>query len=452
YEIEAFEPYDMKFVKLMVMEGSCEIEKIYIREYAADDVFAAKFESSNPGLDKIFEAGRQTYRQNASDIFMDCPSRERAGWLCDSYFSARVAADLSGHSRIEKNFLENFLLPRSFKHLPEGMLPMCYPADHPDSLFIPNWAMWLFLELEEYHQRTGDENLVSAFETKYEQLLDYFKPFKNEYGLLENLDKWVFIEWSKANAFTQDVNYPTNMLYAEFLSVGDRLFDKNELAQEAEKIRKVIRKQAFDGQFFIDNAVRNENGELEVTENRTEVCQYFAFFFNVASPKSHPELWKILTTDFGPQRENKKLWKEIWPANSFVGNYLRMEILSRYKRSQTIIKEIPEYWLYMAERTGTLWENKSTAASCNHGFASHACHIVYRAALGLYRVNRIDSTVQIRFTKSNLQWCQGSMPVRNDLIKMKWKKEANSIYWTLKTPQGWTYQVENLTELNLIKE
>ena len=30
------------------------------------------------------------------------------------------------------------------------MLPMCYPADHYDGNFIPNWAMWFVLELEEY--------------------------------------------------------------------------------------------------------------------------------------------------------------------------------------------------------------------------------------------------------------------------------------------------------------
>ena len=452
YELEAFATYDMKYVKLMVMKGSCKIDSLYIREYAAADVFAAKFKSSDPDLNKIFEAGRQTYRQNASDIFMDCPSRERAGWLCDSYFAARVAADLSGHSRVEKNFLENFALPDSFAHLPEGMLPMCYPADHPDSVFIPNWAMWLFLELEEYYQRTGDKVLVDAFEIKYEQLIDYFRPFENEYGLLENLEKWVFIEWSKANAFVQDVNYPTNMLYAELLEVGARLYGKKDLSSKAANLRQVIRKQAFDDQFFIDNAVRNESGELKMTDNRTEVCQYFAFFSNVATPEFHPQLWNILTTDFGPEREKEGLWPEIWPANSFVGNYLRMEILSRYDETNTIIKEIPDYWLYMAERTGTLWENKNTAASCNHGFASHACHVLYRDALGLYKVNRIDQKVIIRFTNNSLKRCQGSMPVAAGLIKMNWEKTDDTIRWSLEIPENWTYQFENLTDLQLIKE
>lgn len=35
---------------------------------------------------KIADAAVETFRQGSVDLFMDCPSRERAGWLCDSFF------------------------------------------------------------------------------------------------------------------------------------------------------------------------------------------------------------------------------------------------------------------------------------------------------------------------------------------------------------------------------
>jgi alpha-L-rhamnosidase len=140
YEIESIEPYTMRYLKLFTMAGECEVSAIYLREYVCPDASRAQFAASDERLNRLFAAGRETFRQNAVDIFMDCPSRERAGWLCDSFFTARVAQDLCGDTRIEKNFLENFALPPSFAHLPEGMLPMCYPADHNDGVFIPNWA------------------------------------------------------------------------------------------------------------------------------------------------------------------------------------------------------------------------------------------------------------------------------------------------------------------------
>ena len=33
---------------------------------------------------------------------------------------------------------------------------MCYPADHNNGNYIPNWGMWFVLELEKYVKNTGD--------------------------------------------------------------------------------------------------------------------------------------------------------------------------------------------------------------------------------------------------------------------------------------------------------
>lgn len=142
------------------------------------------------------------------------PSRERAGWLCDSFFTARTEHALTGQCTVEKAFLENFLLAERFAHLPDGMLPMCYPADHYDGNFIPNWAMWFVLELEEYIKRSGDCAFAERAKSRVYGLIQYFATFENEYGLLEKLEKWVFVEWSRANDpdVVQDVNFPTNML------------------------------------------------------------------------------------------------------------------------------------------------------------------------------------------------------------------------------------------------
>ena len=112
----------------------------------------------------MFDAARETFLQNSSDLFMDCPTRERAGWLCDSFFTARAEWEFTGDNVIEKNFLENFLLPESFRDVPRGMLPMCYPADHNNNNFIPNWAMWFVLELEDrLFNRKGDREFVLSF-------------------------------------------------------------------------------------------------------------------------------------------------------------------------------------------------------------------------------------------------------------------------------------------------
>ena len=62
-----------------------------------------------------------------------------------------------------------------------------------------------------------------------------------------------------------------------------------------------MRQQSYDGQFFVDNAVLKD-GKFVPTHNRTETCQYYAFFFGVATPETYPHLFKTLRDEFGPKR------------------------------------------------------------------------------------------------------------------------------------------------------
>lgn len=442
YAVEAFEPYTMRFLKLQSTRSACEVLSVYLREYANPDVWEANFASPDSRLNQLFTAARETFRQNAVDVFMDCPHRERAGWLCDSFFTSRVAFDLSGDTRVEKAFLENYLLPDHFEHLPAGMLPMCYPSDHTNGNFIPNWAMWFVVQLEEYQQRCGDRELVDALRPRVLALFDYFKPFINSDGLLEGLEKWVFVEWSKANDFVQDVNYPTNMLYAAALSAASRLYGLPDLEKQAEKMRATIRTQSFDGEFFVDNAVRKD-GTLEATRNRTEVCQYFAFYFGVATPESHARLWETLCSAFGPGRKESGAYPEIFPANSFVGNVMRLELLSQAGKCRQLLDESVGYNHYMAERTGTLWENIHSDASCNHGFASHVAHTLFRDVLGIYRIDPVAKRIVLRFTDIDLPWCEGRIPFEEGAVTVRWQQSEKGLIYDVERPEGYQLVVEN---------
>ncbi len=452
YGFETLEPYTLRYAKFMLLDGACAVRRAHLREYVSGGVSEARFAASDERLNRLFAAGKETFRQNSLDIFMDCPSRERAGWLCDSFFTARVAKDLMGNSVIEKSFLENFQVAASFAHLPEGMLPMCYPADHNDGVFIPNWALWFVVELEEYLERTGDRALVDALQPRVMKLLHYFERFRNSDGLLEKLESWVFVEWSAANSFVQDVNYPSNMLYARALAAAGKLYGKPDLLSQAEQVREVIRKQSFDGKFFVDNALRT-NGKLSSTTNRTEVCQYFAFFFGTATRESHSELWGILQRDFGPQRKHTKAYPEVHPANAFVGNVLRLELLADAGLTRQLLDESLAYQLYMVERTGTLWENDNASASCNHGFASHGgVHVLYRDVLGLQEVNTVTRQIRLRFSDSGLAWCEGTSPTPDGPVSLRWRRAGDTLLYDVVAPAGYQVRLDNRTGLKLKRQ
>jgi alpha-L-rhamnosidase len=450
YKLESIEPYTFRYLKVICIEGQCRVENLYLREYAHPRTPQAHFAASDGRLNQLYAAGVETFRQNTLDIFMDCPSRERAGWLCDSLFTARVAPDLTGTTVVEEAFMENFMLPERFAHLPEGMLPMCYPADHYNGNFIPNWSLFFVLQLEEYLARSGDHVMVDAMRSRVARLMGYFERFENEDGLLEKLEAWVFVEWSAANKFVQDVSYPSNMLYAAALAAAGRMYDNAGYAKKAEKIREKIRRQSFDGEFFVDNAVR-EDGKLEVTRNRSEVCQYFAFFFNVATPESHPDLWTTLRDEFGPDRKGTKAHPEVHMANSFIGNMLRMELLSRQGHGQQILDESVAYLLYMAERTGTLWEHDGAYASCDHGFASHIVHTLNRDILGVYEIDRPERVVRLRFGDVDLEWCEGRIPLVDGELELRWDQDQETLRYRLGVPEGYRVEIDNRSGRKLVE-
>ena len=119
-------PYVMKYVKLVV-HGSCVISQMDMIEYKHAQTprmleFMQQESMEDDTLKQIYLGALESYRSNALDVFMDCPSRERAGWLCDSFFTARVEHVLTGETKIEKAFLDNFLMAEEFPHLPKGML------------------------------------------------------------------------------------------------------------------------------------------------------------------------------------------------------------------------------------------------------------------------------------------------------------------------------------------
>jgi alpha-L-rhamnosidase len=390
YLIESFEPYTYQYLQTMVLQGDVEISNIAIRHLRCKDTNRVSFVSNDHDMELLFETGIETFRQNAVDIFMDCPSRERAGWLCDSYFTGRAEKDLTGKSLIEKAFIENYAVADSFKHLPDGMVPMCFPADNYNGNFIPNWSMWLILELEEYLKRSGDIALVSQMQKKIENLIIYFEQLTNELGLLENLKGWIFVEWSMANKFVDGINYPSNMLFAAALESADRLYKKPVYKEKAKKIRAQILKLSFNGKFFRDNSLRAD-GVIKHTENYSETCQYFAFYFGIATPDTHTELWETMIHTFGPERVKNKILPDIHPSNAFIGNLMRMDLLGTHGFVEQQMEEIKKYYLFMAKETGTFWENDNKGASLNHGFASHICHFFIRDIVGV----KVDESIKL---------------------------------------------------------
>lgn len=98
YRLCSFEPYTFRYLKIAV-KGRIRLKRVYHIPYENPSIPKDIFCTDRPELNQIFEAGVRTFAQNAVDVLTDCPSRERAGWLCDSFFTAQAEALLTGGNR-----------------------------------------------------------------------------------------------------------------------------------------------------------------------------------------------------------------------------------------------------------------------------------------------------------------------------------------------------------------
>ncbi|MCQ2387155.1 MAG: hypothetical protein MJ066_01745 [Clostridia bacterium] len=376
YDISSFEPYCLKYAKVVCLSGQVVVNDLYITKIENKNVDRLVFECENKNLENIVKASQNGLAHNAVDIFTDCPGRERAGWLCDSFFMGKSEKALFNNNKVERNFLENYLLPKEFEGYPDGMIPMCYPSNVLGRKFIPNWAMWFVIELNDYYLRTGDLSLIKKAKKRVYGIIEYFKKFENEDGLLEKLEGWVFVEWSKANDFIEGVNYPTNMLYSEMLLSASKLYKDEELGKKAKKLKTTIGERAFNGEFFVDNAIKNEEGKLINTDNTSETCQYYALLFDIANDEKFNTYKKVMVSKFGHYRDDKKVYPKVYKSNAFIGNYLRLLYLLKSKEYALVLKECEEYFTTMANTTCTMWEYDTPINSLDHGFASFAASLI----------------------------------------------------------------------------
>ncbi|MBQ7096244.1 MAG: hypothetical protein IJN80_07360 [Clostridia bacterium] len=375
-----FEPYTLRKAILFVKSGKITLRQFGIKSFThpLENVYRPDIQDAM--LQKIYDAAIRTFTHNAVDIYMDCPSRERAGWLCDSYFTGIVEHFLFNESKVEEDFLENYRLYSGDAFVPKGMLPDRYPSDNGHGGYgdcIPQWCMWYILEVRDFLLERKPDYDKELFRESVEGILNYLKDFENEDGLLESLPGWNFVEWSDANNWVEFVNYPTNFLYAEALSCGHALYGNEEWLEKSKKIRRIATEKSFDGKLFVDEAVR-ENGLLVNNNNTSEACQYYALLFggiDLDQP-CYSFLKEQLLNNFSAMEQEDRPFV---PVNAFIGLYLRLMALLKLKYYDLLLEDVKGFFGGMVEKTKTLWEYRQQKGSYDHGFASFAAVAIWRA-------------------------------------------------------------------------
>ena len=434
WTLETVEPYTLKYLRIRTEGGDWGTMTPKLVQCRNPHVGRTVFDCSDPELNVLFGAAKESLAQNAVDILTDCPGRERVGWLCDTFFSSETAAWLTGDFAIEREYLLNYTRTDSFgAKIPKGAIPGYMPASRGG--VMPTYMMWYVIQCAAAADRL-DASARRAFAAqvggRIDGILDWLGRFERD-GLLEDLPGWVFIEWSKANDYAKGVNFPANMLWALALERTGRLFGRPDRIEKARRVRAAVRSLSFDGTCFHDQALRRADGtRARVAEAKTETCQYYAFFTGTADPTRDAALWDLTVRELGPH------WRghaDMAPSDVFIGYLLRLDALARYGRGGELVADMKAYYGRMAAESGTLWEFSDGHDSRCHAIGGYLAVLLVKAVFGVERIDWATRTVYLRQPSVPLARASCELPVADGKIRLAVQTGGSPEVFV---PEGWT--------------
>lgn len=460
YHLNCFEPYNAKYLKVIIRsKGSVHIKYIGMIDYMFQDQEKGRFYCSDGELNLIFEGARRTLRNNTLDIFMDCPERERGGWLCDSLWTARASWMMFGDLSVEKDFLENFLMTDADRYQ-LSFFPEVYPGNKGNDKDpgIMSWSFWLAMEFCEYYYRSGDREFVDRFRGRLGRFVDGILSFKGESGLLENIPN-LFVDWSDSNYSNNlyPISVPINLLAANVLENLGRLYFVNQWKEEGGKIRSRLIEPSYlmhseiEGAFT--DAVSYRDGRLLHGQGMTEAGIALELWAGLGNVPGKQQLVRSFVERMGTCPK-KKPNIQISRSNLFIGLAIRHDVLSRLGEIETLVNELKDVYLpQMLQGPGTLFEglfsNGITGSLC-HGFNSHAGVLLMRDVLGIGEPSRLNKTVRIAPHLVDLNWASGKVDTGDGEISMDWRSnyDQKKFVINLSLPEGWNADIIYPKEIN----
>ena len=450
-EFCALEPTLCRYFKIYFRNtGKVKIIRAGIKEYFYPDENRSSFMCSDDDINRLYDAAKRTLLLNTMDIFMDCPQRERGGWLCDSLWSGRAAALMLSDDRVEREFIENFLLTDPDK-MYYSIFPEAYPGnkkDYRECAGLINWSFWLMCEFCEFVYRTGDMNFANTYYKRVEAFVNGMLKLKGSNQLIENLN-WLFIDWSCSNNadYQRPISVPANILFAYTLKSLGELYDNKEWLKIAGEMKNTL-KEALVGYTnsevkVISDNLRYVNGKLCQTDKYSEAALYTDLWCNLFEVGENKSLDAYVRDCMGPAPKYIPA-PYIGRSGLFIGLCIRLDMLSRRGYYDKLYEDILAICMpQLKEGPGTLWENEvsNTSSRC-HGFMSHIGVHFIRDILGMGMENKLEKQIKIAPHLCNLRWARGTHEIDGEIMSLSWSVSDDGFELKAMVPKAYGYTVE----------
>lgn len=400
-------------------------------------------------LNRLWELCKETLSACVTDIYTDCPWRERLFYINDLVVENRTMLTGFGDYRLTKHALEI-----TFDEMGSDDLITSSCPGKRNSKFsvILSANLTLPLVLQDYWLYSGDDATVRKYYPKLKRIMARFRSWITPDGLLvPPSDYWNFFDWSyeqNGTLFTGKPSSLLNCLYLFACRVMDELAPaagENSMvsAERGTLLKKTL--EAFwspEYDCLLDGTDCNGSAEL-LRELGIPNARHRQV------PVSRlPHALAILAgaSDGADKNFTKPMLDEKLLTPDFYYLFFLLEAMAQSGHYQQLMQTLERYWYpVMDSGTPTIWENGihdpgktgfGGSASLCHGFSTAPAGILQRIVLGI--TPAAPGFSQFRFDPKipAVGFAKGRIPTPHGAILVQWQTQKSSIHASLTVPAG----------------
>ncbi len=329
----------------------------------------ARFSSSDPELDRIWNIGWRTLRVDAHDTFMDSSFWEQLQYTGDTRLQMLITYAVSGDARLAEQAIDTFAESNTDGGLMQGR----YPTREPNVIATFSFA-WVGM-LHDWALEQPDTGVITRHLPRMREVLAWFEPLRGKHGLLGKNPQWNFIDWAGQDWDDRD-RFPSwgadngsclmTAMWVGALRQGAALeaaYGESTRAAgmnaNAERARTAIRERCWDA----DRQLFADDGDRKVFSQHMNV---FAVLYDIATPDEAPGILERITV---PGRGIDA------PEGMYTSTYYFAWYLVRaFEHSGQAEKyhELLRTWRDLLKLNYTTWpESRGQTRSDTHAWSAH---------------------------------------------------------------------------------
>ncbi|MBE6366933.1 MAG: hypothetical protein E7052_03365 [Lentisphaerae bacterium] len=436
------------------------IDKVCFNEHRYDFGQAGSFFCSDQLLNRIWDICCETLQVCTSDVFTDCPWRERSFWVNDLIVENRTSLAAFGALDLHKRaFKLAFSQQRK-----DGWIPGVCPAPQEESLkwVLPATNLFLFLMLKDYCMASGDWATVEMYLPNLEKILQAVAESTWEDGTVAAPETaWHFYDWGfefTDHSFRGQRESMFCFLYAaaidiflEFMQKCGKNCDQHDYRQR--------RDRAVAGAYlrFVDPKCKlladdyryyhyHENAPKTAGKVFTQLSHALAILYS--------DVPADLQKTFAAALADENLLKPDLYLQSFV-----LKALHKVQADDTALNRIRKYWGRVVNDGGkTVYENAvvkfahelqecGCSGSLCHGFATAPLEFLQISTLGVTALEPGFRRFKFDPQPVDLEFAEGRVPTPQGNIFVKYKRNNKNLNVRLYVPDQCVAVLKDQQEL-----